>query len=268
MTTVSTDPILTELLASTAIESTVSNNQNYESQITHTLPRVSVENGELDSLLRMLIAARAARGKRKVLRVPNVRKSNTDSGVFDRVRLHLRRLARRTLNDLAKADMRIPDEAALTAALAAYVRDQCSGVVRMREPGMPSLSSRERRLYLDGADAVDRVALSAARYAIEGWTPDYILERQRRGAKGGKVSKRPTARLALLDSLEGMADLTPQKQAAELGVSRATLFRMKADLREREQATTDREYVDLLDIELDLSWPALAPNFDPTANSS
>lgn len=107
------------------------------------------------------------------------------------MRLHLRKLCRRVLNDRALGSQQPPWEAPLQAALECYVRGELSDLVYFQEPGEPRESSKLRSTYLDQTRAVEAVARSSAAYALAHWTPDYIVERQHRGQVGGRISKRP-----------------------------------------------------------------------------
>jgi hypothetical protein len=151
-----------------------------------------------------------------------------ERSTFKRVRFHLRRLARRTLNDLAKAGHPIPERSALTDALAAYVSAELSRLVYIREPGGSSLGRQGFR-YLNGDGAVRRVAASAARYTLEHWSADYMAEVQRRASLGGQRSRRGPSK-ATADNLAALAamhdGLTHQQRADALQVSLSTEKRL------------------------------------------
>lgn len=156
--------------------------------------------------------------------------------MFRRTKFHLRRLARRALNDLAKTGHPVPELADLAEALAALVWDDYSELVYVREPGGEPLGRMGPR-WLDGDDAVRRVAASAARYALSNWTPDYIEERQRRGAKGGRNSRRGPSKAtqANLARLIELGDLTVAQQVAETGLTESTVKRLR-----KKKAELDR----------------------------
>ncbi len=99
----------------------------------------------------------------------------------------------------------------------------------VREP------QRIRRAYLDGERAVQSVARVSARYALETWSPDYIIEMQRRGRIGGRISKRgPDYTEADLDALQTLNGLTVVQQAKRMGKSKSTIDRMRRALKDRE----------------------------------
>lgn len=199
--------------------------------------RIEVSEEDVDAVLSELIQARSARGDRKAMRRPIRRDNQRD--LFDAVRVHLRRLCRRVLNDRALASQMPPSEALLQAALEAYLREQCWHLVYFQEPGEPRESSKVRRSYLDEARAIEAVARSSAAYALTQWRPDYIIEQQRRGRVGGRISKRlPTWTVADLDQLAQLDGLTVAEQAARLDRSTRTLERMRADLRGRERSAS------------------------------
>lgn len=137
-------------------------------------PLSSGTEEEISDLVQTLIEARAARGDRREMRVPTRRKGMR-SAMFDVVGLHLRRLARRVMNDREKAGLPEIPEMTLAAAMAKYTRDECEHVIYVHEHGEQSASSRERRAWIDGDRAVDAVSRSAARYALDTWSTDYIL---------------------------------------------------------------------------------------------
>ena len=181
-----------------------------------------------------LIAARGARKDRKAMIAPHHRR-DLRSPMFELVNLHLRKLARRTLNDRAKRGERWATHSELTAALYEYVLTECRHVIYFHEYGNPRASARERRPWLDGERAAEAVSRSAATYALAGWTPLYMMTRQRRGRLGGQISKRPpTWTGADLDALGKLAHLpNMQARADALGRSLRTTERMWKALRDR-----------------------------------
>jgi len=215
---------------------------------TYSYPGDSQVAGEApgaDLLLAVLVKATAARGKRKALRAPRLPtqtayvrvRGRVSRGTFERVNLHLRRLARRALNDLHKAGEQLPDRATLAAGLALYVFEELPRLLRNQAPGETPPSGYDRWAWLDD-DAVRRVAASAARYQLERWTPDYIEEQQRRASVGGSRSRPPLGIWddpANLDALAALDGMTTAQQAEALGVSPATIDRGRKRLRERQQ---------------------------------
>jgi hypothetical protein len=184
--------------------------------------------------------ARRARAKRKRLNSPRKLRREGAASMFARMRGHLRDVARRALNDLAKLGHPMPTPEALAAALAAYVWGECERLVYVQAPGEPRLSARGRAAYLDGAEAVDRVSENVARYALRdpGEPVAYMAEMQRRGGNGGRAGKRrpewerDPGKLDALAALDGMTAAT---QAARLGVSERTISNMRHALRERPE---------------------------------
>lgn len=195
------------------------------------------EDGEIDALVSDLVAARAARGHRKMMRRPFRRRGQKD--LFDVVRLHLRRLCRRVLNDRCRDGQDPPEHDLLVLALERYLQQQCWHLVYHHDYGEQRAPQRVRRTYLDesrsGMTAIESVARSCARYALDKWSPEYIREMQRLGSVGGKIGKRkPTYDDADLDALAGLVDLpNMQARADALGRSLRTTERMWKALQQR-----------------------------------
>jgi hypothetical protein len=182
-----------------------------------------------------LVAARSARGHRKAIRKPFRRRGQRE--LFDVVRLHLRRLCRRVLNDRCRDGLKPPSDALLVAALERYLREQCWHLVYFQNYGDVREPCRVRRTYLDGERAIESVAQSSARYALDTWSPDYMREMQRIGGIGGRNGKRPpTWTDADLDVLAALDGLTVAQQAKRLSRSPSTVDRMRRALRERDAA--------------------------------
>lgn len=202
-------------------------------------PRPSRAYGdeEIDALVADLVAARAARGHRKAMRRPFRRRGQND--LFDVVRLHLRRLCRRVLNDRCRGGLDSLDHDLLVQALERYVEQQLWHLVYHHDYGEQRAPQRLRRTYLDesrsGMTAIESVARSSARYALDTWSPDYIREMQRLGKIGGKISKRPaTYNDADLDQLAKLAHLpNMQARADALGRKLRTTERMWSTLQQR-----------------------------------
>ncbi|KAA9131159.1 hypothetical protein [Microbacterium caowuchunii] len=195
-------------------------------------PSRAYEDGEISALVAELVAARAARAHRKAMRRPFRRRGQRE--LFDVVRLHLRRLCRRVLNDRCCNGLEPPDHDLLVLALERYLEQQCWHLVYFHDYGEQREPERVRRTYLDGERAIECVALSCARYALDGWSPDYIREMQRIGGVGGKISKRPPKWTeADLDALAALARSTVRQQAVHLGFSESTIDRMRRARRER-----------------------------------
>lgn len=236
---------------------TGSDNQNSPAQITHCSPR-AIDNyagpGAAQHLADVVRNARNERGKRMQLRRPSKTRS-ARAPMFDRVNIHLRRLSRRALNDLAKTGHPEPTLDALAAALAAYVWELCGDLVYMQEQGEAHGSSRELGAqFLDGAEAVERVTYSAARYALRtpGEHSRYMRDLQRRASTGGTKSKRKPEWVrdpTLLEKLARHDGKTIPQQAAAMGVSVSTIKRMRADLPEHLRRAAD------LSRELDQLFP-------------
>jgi len=165
------------------------------------------------------------------MRTPTMPRSTSDSSMFARTRSHLRKLARRALNDRAKAGHDAPPVDALAEALAAYVQHVAPHVVLDVAPGDPRPSSREQHARLT-PEAVERVTQSAARYVLDRWSADYIAEQQRRGGVGGSRSRRgPTWTAEDLDALAKLDGLTVAEQAARLERPERTIKRMRRALK-------------------------------------
>jgi hypothetical protein len=209
---------------------------NVPESITSDNPRPSRAYGEDDvqALVAQLIASRAARGHRKMMRRPSRRRGQRD--LFDIVRLHLRRLSRRVLNDRCRDGLEPPSEQLLAEALESYVRQQLWPLIYHHDYGDQREPNRVRRTYLDDSrNAVESVARSSAAYALTTWAPEYIQDMQRLGAIGGRISKRkPSWTAADLDRLAALEGRTVAQQAAELGRSRSSIDRMRRALRERK----------------------------------
>lgn len=191
---------------------------------------------EIDALVADLVAARDPRGPRKAMRRPSRRRGQSD--LFDVVRLHLRRLCRRVLNDRGRDKAVLPDHDLLVLALERYLQQQCWHLVYHHDYGEQREPQRLRRTYLDesrsGLTAIESVARSSARYALDTWSPDYIHEMQRLGSVGGKISKRtPSWTDADLDALAALEGQTVAQQSAALNVSMSTIDRMRRALRKR-----------------------------------
>ncbi|MFF8187858.1 hypothetical protein ACF044_11445 [Microbacterium sp. NPDC016588] len=196
-----------------------------------------MDDEQVDALVRDLVAARAARGRRKAMRRPFRRRGQRD--LFDVVRLHLRRLCRRVLNDRCRDGMEPPSMDLLSTALEGYLREQCWHLVYFQDYGEVREPQRVRRTYLDGERAVQSVARVSARYALETWSPDYIVEMQRRGRIGGRNSKRrPDYTDADLDTLQTLDDLTVVQQAKAMGKSKSSIDRMRRALKDRDSGTS------------------------------
>ncbi|MFG6502515.1 helix-turn-helix domain-containing protein [Microbacterium sp. P05] len=170
------------------------------------------------------------------MRRPSRRRGQND--LFDVVRLHLRRLCRRVLNDRCRDGLEPPEHDLLVLALEGYLREQCWHLVYHHDYGEQRAPQRLRRTYLDesrsGLTAIESVARSSARYALDTWTPDYTREMQRIGSVGGKISKRkPTWTDIDLDLLALLDGLTVPEQAKHMGVSHSTIDRMRRALRAR-----------------------------------
>lgn len=198
-------------------------------------PSRAYGEGAVLALVADLVAARSARGHRKAMRRPFRRRGQRE--LFDVVRLHLRRLCRRVLNDRCQDGLEPPSHDLLAEALERYLEQQCWHLVYFQDYGDVREPQRVRQTYLDGERAIESGAWSCARYALDTWSPDWILEMRRRGAVGGRTSKRPpTWTDADLDALAALHSLTVKQQATRLGRSPSTIDRMRRALRERTSA--------------------------------
>lgn len=219
------------------------NNRKHDRQITHTLwgvhrvSRVSLDSAEL---AKVVADARPARGNRRELRKPTRPVNRGERDRWKRVQFHLRRLSWRALNDIAKRGAAEPTVDELATALITYVWDELSKLVHEEEPGAGRIG-RDRVQFLDGSEAVDRVAYNAARYALRnpGEAARYMAEMQRRGSKGGAKSKRgrdwgEDEIRSLQRLMISRPGLTVKQQAVELRLSLRTTERVRAELRKRE----------------------------------
>lgn len=186
-------------------------------------------------LLDVVKQARVARGNRTRLRSPVPPRLAGHRSLFARMNWHLRRLARRALDEWFVHGHDAPTVDDLAAALAAYVWDEHRKLIYYREPGGDSLGRAAPR-WLAGDGAVRRVAASAAGYALRRWNPMDVMRRQLASAAGGRKSRRGAskateANIARLRKLDG---LTVAEQARELNCSERTVYSMRARLREEQ----------------------------------
>lgn len=196
-------------------------------------------DGELDALVAELVDALSARGYRKAMRKPRRRPKQDGDDLFDRVRLHLRRLTLRVLNDRYRRGVEHPHRDLLCLALDAYLRRECSDLLYHHDYGEQRDPARLRRTYLDqsgmGSTATERVAVYAADYSLEKWRPTFIDDAKANGAKGGGAGKRKcTWTDADLDLLQTLDTLTVAQQAERMGTSPRRMNRMRRALRDRE----------------------------------
>lgn len=194
------------------------------------------ETVHLAHLSEVVNQARLARGNRKMLRRPARPHKAGQRSLFARMNWHLRRVARRALDEWFIHGHDAPAVDDLAAALAALVWSEYSELVYVRAPGGDPLGRTAPR-WLDGDDAVRRVAASAARYALPRWNPMRVIRRQLSSAAGGRKSRRgpskaTPANLARLRKLDG---LTAAQQAEELGLSVRTVYGMRTQLREAQE---------------------------------
>lgn len=198
--------------------------------------REGVEVALLEQDLRLALAAR---GDRKAMRRPH--RARRRRSLFDVVNLHLRRLSTRALNDRHLRGETTPTIETLAEALESYVRADLRALILGFEPGEQPHPHRVRRTYLDesrsGMGAVRAVAMSAATYSVLSWSAQWIEQRQRWGAKGGRISKRTkTWGDSDLDRLAELGHLTITEQATELGRGASTVKRMRKALQDRLEA--------------------------------
>lgn len=123
-------------------------------------------------------------------------------------------------------------------ALERYLEQQLWHLVYLQDYGEQRDPQRVRRTYLDesrsGMTAIESVARSCARYALNNWSPDYIMEMQRLGKIGGKIGKRkPSWTADDLDALAALDGLTVPQQAKRMGVSMSSIDRMRRALKDR-----------------------------------
>ena len=195
-----------------------------------------VTSAQSGHLAEVVNEARQARGERKQLRAPTPPPRAGQRPLFARMNWHLRRVARRALDEWFVHGHDAPAVDDLAAALAAYVWTEHGDLIHYREPGAEPLGRRGPR-WLAGDDAVRRVAMSAASYALRKWNPLRVMKHRLASAAGGMKSRRGPSkataeRFAALAKL--MADeprLTRQQQAERLGVSLSTIYGMHRTLR-------------------------------------
>jgi hypothetical protein len=120
----------------------------------------------------------------------------------------------------------------LADALASYVWEEHGGLIFYREPGGAPLGRAAPR-WLDGDEAVRRVAVSAASYSLRRWNPTRVMRHQLWSAAGGRKSRRgpskataENARL-LAHLMETEPHLTVPQLASELDVSERTVYTVK-----------------------------------------
>lgn len=159
-------------------------------------------------------------------------------------------LVRQGLRDLNDAHARAPLTARPTAeAVYAHLRHYVAAEDRQGRP---------RRLYVDHSrfdglsrhelsrQDVDRQVRAAARAVAEQWDEDYRARAAERGRAGGQRAAmlhrtRPARRVADLDDLDSLprAGMSKREIAAWLGVSTATVARLRAQARKCAQARRD-----------------------------
>lgn len=178
--------------------------------------------------------ARKPRGARRGARFPRARLGYAkakvlDSGEFRPRKTHegdlyryLLVLGLRAMNDLHAVGSHLPDAEALGEALLTviYERGQVWHEHDRQSGGGVGIRS----------DKAERVAEGAAARVIEFWHPRFIHDKRRKGAAGGRRSRRgPTWTVEHLKAVEG---LSVAKAAAALGCSESTIKRLKRELRD------------------------------------
>lgn len=186
----------------------------------------------LAHLTEVVMQARQARGNRTQLRAPTPPRKAGHRSLFARMNWHLRRLARRALDEWFIHGHDAPAVDDLAAALAAYVWAEHGKLIHYREPGGDPLGRSAPR-WLAGDDAVRRVAASAAGYALRRWNPLDVMRRQLASAAGGRRSRRGASKVTVvnLGRLRDLQGLTAAQQARELDCSERTIYAMRAQLR-------------------------------------
>jgi hypothetical protein len=170
-----------------------------------------------------------------MIRRPSVAKREERRTGFDRVNLHMRRLGRRVLNDRTLTGTPIPDADTLREAMHEYITTELGHFLVHREPGSPAATPPIQHARLVDA-ATDRLARSAASYVLRTWSADYIEEQRRRGAAGGRASRRgPTWSPDQLADLQALDGLTVEQQAVRLGLNVSMVKRMLAETRRAQQ---------------------------------
>lgn len=153
--------------------------------------------------------------------------------LWERMRFYLRKLLRRTLNDLAKAGQAIPSARELRDTVEEFIYGEFGKLVYEQVPGDQRASSRRRDLFLDGHDAVIRLVRDVVAYTKKRWKPAWITRAVAAGRSGGTKSRRgPTWTDEDLDVLAGLSG-TVKEQAFLLGRSVSTVNRMRRALKER-----------------------------------
>lgn len=102
---------------------------------------------------------------------------------------------------------------------------------RVRERAVTFYPLYSNRGYGISTPDVETIADRAATAVLRDWSPEWIREMRRRGAKGGRTSKRPPSWTD--DALVALDGLTVAEQARTLGRSPSTVDRMRRALRER-----------------------------------
>lgn len=176
--------------------------------------------------------ARRGRGNRKQLRAPSRPTRAGHTSLFARMNWHLRRVARRALDQWFIHGHDAIDVEQLGAALAEYVREEHGRLVYYREPGEGPLGRTAPR-WLDGDGAVERVAMSAASYALRRWSPTNVMKQQLRSAAGGRKSRRgatkttPQNAQRLATLLAAEPHLTVKQLALRLDMKERSVYTLK-----------------------------------------
>jgi len=181
-------------------------------------------------------------------------------GTWEKAHRHLCKIAVRAQNDLVKAGyLEAPDVVLMREAFGIYIDRHLGHLMHEPSPGSAALSRFEKWALIQPAGR-DRLASMTAEKVLVDWGPAWITERQERGRRGGQRGKGGRRRewgdreLQQLAALDG---LTVREQQEGLGLSRATVERMRAELRARARATvSDPAHDDLmalLDVEITIS---------------
>lgn len=173
--------------------------------------------------------ATQAREHRYALRAPHA-----GDRLWERMRFFLRRLLRRTLNDLAKAKQVIPSARDLRDAVEGFIYGEYGTLVYEQEPGEQRRSAKQRDLLLDGHEAVIRLVRNVVAYTKKRWKPAWITRAVEAGRSGGTKSRRgPTWTDEDLAELANLDGKTVKEQAFLLGRSASTINRMRRALKEQ-----------------------------------
>jgi hypothetical protein len=180
-------------------------------------------------------ARRKGKGERAALAFPPLRrvyaKARTDAQTGEITRRarsyyldiwdYLQTWGYRILNDLQGVGLAPPAHTALLDLFLDRILDRA----RVWHP----LDGHGHGLVLDDAH---KLADTAAAATLRDWSADYIEQQRRRGAAGGRASRRgPTWTPQQLADLQALDGLTVGQQALQLGLNSSKVKRMRAEIR-------------------------------------